>query len=93
MKRATILQHAKIATTTDRSATHGKPEDSFTMIGKVWSALLGINVSGPQVAVMLAGLKLARAWGNPAHADNWIDLAGYAACGGEIGTAEEGEAP
>ena len=33
---------------------------------------------------MLVDLKTVRAWGNPAHDDNWVDIAGYAACGGEI---------
>lgn len=42
-------------------------------------------VIGPEdVAAMLALMKLARvAGGNPKN-DNWIDCAGYAACGGEI---------
>ena len=29
-------------------------------------------------------LKVARANENPSHADNYIDIAGYAACAGEI---------
>jgi hypothetical protein len=37
---------------------------------------------------MLALLKVARIRSNPKHADNWIDIAGYAACGGEIATGD-----
>jgi hypothetical protein len=33
---------------------------------------------------MMSLLKLARIRSNPGHSDNWIDLAGYAACGGEL---------
>ena len=33
---------------------------------------------------MMALLKIARIAGGNAKADNWIDLAGYAACGGEL---------
>ena len=33
---------------------------------------------------MCAQIKLARLKSNAAHADNWVDLAGYAACGGEL---------
>lgn len=44
-------------------------------------------MTGAQVALMLAELKVVRAWGNPTHADNWCDLAGYAACGGELSGA------
>lgn len=29
-------------------------------------------------------LKIARISENPQHMDSWCDLAGYAACGGEI---------
>ena len=33
---------------------------------------------------MLALMKIARIKSGNAKEDNWIDLAGYAACGGEI---------
>lgn len=36
------------------------------------------------VAAMLALLKIARIASGHAKEDNWIDLAGYAACGGEL---------
>lgn len=83
MNRAEILDTAKGHVTKDRNATHGEPEDSFGMIAKLWSARLGIDLRSDQVCIMLCDLKTARAWTNPDHADNWIDLAGYAACGGE----------
>lgn len=41
------------------------------------------------VAAMLALLKIARIASGHAKADNWVDLAGYAACGGEIEGGEE----
>ena len=86
MKRAEILDTAKGYVTRDRAATHGRAEDQFATIGQLWGALLGVPVTPAKVALMMAGLKLVRAWGNPAHEDNFIDLAGYAACGGEIAT-------
>jgi len=84
MNRSEILDTAKQAVTQDRDATHGKPERSFELIAALWTSLLGRDVSPAQVALMLAALKIARAWDNPTHADNWVDLAGYAACGGEV---------
>ena len=36
------------------------------------------------LAAMLALLKVARIAGNRPKQDNWIDLAGYAACGAEL---------
>ena len=84
MNRADILDEAKRCVTQDRAATHGAAEDTFGRIAAVWSARLGVRLEGWQVCIMLADLKTCRAWGNPSHADNWVDLAGYAACGGEL---------
>jgi hypothetical protein len=43
----------------------------------------------------MALLKLARVRVNPGHVDNWLDLAGYAACGAELndGTPAREPAP
>ena len=88
MNRSEILDTAKQAVTVDRAATHGAAEQTFSAIAAVWSARLGQSLTPAQVAILLSDLKTCRAWGNPAHADNWVDLAGYAACGGEIATAQ-----
>jgi hypothetical protein len=37
-----------------------------------------------EVEQVLALLKIARLRGNPRHDENWVDLAGYAACGAEL---------
>jgi hypothetical protein len=85
MKRADILATASEYVTTDRAATHGDAEDNFRRIAELWNAYLGLDdITSIDVAVMLALLKVARIRSNPNHADNWIDIAGYAACGGEI---------
>ena len=47
--------------------------------------------SAYDVAVMMALLKIARISENPQHMDSWVDLAGYAACGGEIAWKEAQE--
>jgi hypothetical protein len=89
MKRADILATASEYVTTDRAATHGNAEDNFLRTAELWNAYLGVdNISATDVAVMLALLKVARIRSNPNHADNWIDIAGYAACGGEIATGD-----
>ena len=92
MNRSEILDTAKQAVTVDRAATHGDVGRTFGRIAAVWSARLGVSITEAQVCILLADLKTCRAWGNPEHADNWIDLAGYAACGGEIATAESAAA-
>ena len=84
MNRSEILDTAKKYVTKDRNQTHGKPEDTFGAIARVWSARLGVEITPAQVCILMADLKACRAWENPEHDDNWIDMAGYAACGGEL---------
>jgi hypothetical protein len=86
VNRAQILDAANQCVTVDRAATHGAAEQTFARIAAVWSARLGVGITPAQVCILLADLKTCRAWGNPGHADNWVDLAGYAACGGELAT-------
>jgi hypothetical protein len=89
MKRADILATASEYVTIDRATTHGDAEDNFRRIADLWNAYLGVDdITSIDVAVMLALLKVARIRSNPTHADNWIDIAGYAACGGEIATGD-----
>jgi hypothetical protein len=89
MKRADILATASEYVTKDRATTHGDAEDNFRRIAELWNAYLGVDdITSIDVAVMLALLKVARIRSNPTHADNWIDIAGYAACGGEIATGD-----
>jgi len=86
MTRAEILRDATQAVTVDRAATHGSVKDNFTALARIWSGRLGVNITPAQVAIMMIDLKTVRAWGNPGLADNWVDMAGYAACGGEVAT-------
>jgi hypothetical protein len=88
-KRAEILNTAREYVTKDREATHGAPEQSFGMIAAVWSVRLGVTVTPAQVCLLMADLKICRAWSNPTVTDNWVDLAGYAACGGEMASVRK----
>lgn len=82
--RAGLLDQAKEIITNDRQNTHGQPEDSFRRIADLWSGYLTVGVREEDVAVMMALVKVARIMENPRHVDNWIDGAGYFACGGEV---------
>ena len=83
MTRKEILEQAAIIVTQDRNATHGEPENSFAVIADLWSTYLNLTIAPHDVAVLMALLKIARLKTNPTNMDNWIDLAGYAACGAE----------
>lgn len=100
MKRPDILEVAKCCVCGDREQDYGSPESNFSRIAEFWTIYMRDKCVAPgadicvlpqDVAAMLALLKIARIASGHAKADNWVDLAGYAACGGEIET-EEAEA-
>ena len=80
MKREECLATAADIVNGDRSRRYGDIEDSFGRIADLWQAYLGHKVSPRDVAMMMILLKMARGEHNPAHADNYVDIAGYAAC-------------
>ena len=84
MTRKEILDTAAKCVCGDREQDYGSPEKNFERIADFWSTYLNIFVEPKDVAAMLALLKIARVASGHAKADNWVDLAGYAACGGEI---------
>ena len=84
MTRESILNSAIECVCGERERDYGSPEDNFGRIAIYWSAHLGMEITAEDVAVMMALLKIARIGTGVAADDSWIDLAGYAACGGEI---------
>ncbi len=95
-KRQDVLDKAKTCVCTDRVGVYGGPEDSFCAIAKLWTDYLEskgmfVNIEPKDVAAMLALLKIARIATGNFHEDNWVDLAGYAACGGELDAKEAAE--
>lgn len=97
MKREEILAEAQRCVCGDREQDYGSPENNFDTVARMWAAYLyampkdanGYRILEPKdVASMLALLKIARIATGHAKTDNWVDLAGYAACGGEIETED-----
>ena len=95
--RAAILNEAMKITHQDRNANYGNPEDNFKNIAALWNAYWIPKVQrlekpsgftpqfGPEdVAVMNMLIKVARLSNNPNHHDSAVDIAGYAACLGDI---------
>lgn len=82
-KREEILTKAKEIVTGEREEQYGSPEDNFSLISEFWSDYLGVDIVAEDVAAMMILMKLARIRGG-GSLDSWIDIAGYAACGGEI---------
>ena len=84
MNRTEILDKAKACVCGDREQDYGAPEKNFGTIAEFWATYLNYDITAKDVAAMLALLKIARIASGHAKDDNWVDLAGYAACGGEI---------
>lgn len=89
LPRQVMLEEAADIISGQRDAQYGGPEDNFGRIAKIWSVVLGIDISREDVAMMMVGLKVAR-FANKSgfQADTWVDIAGYAACGYEVGIKE-----
>lgn len=85
--RAGILDEAKKCVCGDREEDYGSPENSFGLIGQLWTVYLDTLVTSKDVAMMMALLKIARTKGGD-KMDNFVDLAGYAACAGELAGRE-----
>lgn len=73
-----ILTEAALIHDNDRENVHGDPSANTSKIAAIWTAILGIPITGEQVCLCMAGLKLARLATNPNHRDSLVDLAGYA---------------
>lgn len=89
MTREDILNEAGNCVLRDRDREYGTPEDSFSLIADLWTTYLRerVVIAPRDVAAMMALLKIARI-SRSCKSDNWIDLAGYAACGGELDDQE-----
>lgn len=93
MTREEILKKALQCVNGEREQQYGSPENNFAVIADLWVVYLknccvssnaDVFVVADDVAAMMALLKIARISSGVDKVDNWVDLAGYAACGGAI---------
>jgi hypothetical protein len=84
LKRQEVLAEADRLISVDRAEQYGPVNDNFGRIAALWSAYLGAPISMADVAALMVLLKAARTAAAPSHVDSWVDMAGYAALGGEI---------
>lgn len=91
MTRSEVLNKAMECVCKNREQEYGSPEDNFGLIARLWTEYLGMEIETKDVAVMMILLKSARIASGSGHADNWVDIAGYAACGAELESREGAE--
>lgn len=91
--RTDILKAAHKCVCGDRDEQYGSPENSFRVIAKFWESYIAekcvsnkaeVFILPEDIAAMMVLFKMARVATGAGKSDNWIDAAGYAACGGEI---------
>ena len=97
MTRKEILDKAAECVCGQREQDYGTPENNFETIGLFWGVYLraahpeltkvmAVNhITSKDVAAMMGLLKVARIATGKSE-DSFVDLAGYAACCGEIVT-------
>ena len=93
MNRKEILAAAERCVCGQREQDYGTPENSFKVIGELWEVYIKekcvgtdtiVTIVPEDVPALLGLVKIARIATGHGKDDNWVDLAGYAACGGEL---------
>ena len=79
----TILSQAQAIIDGQRKQEYGDVNESFSQIASLWSAYLGKELTGFDVANLMILMKVSRAK-NKFHLDSYVDIAGYAACAGRL---------
>lgn len=84
-----LLEGAANAVCGPRNEDYGPPIEDFSCQAQMMSAYLSrtngqsVIVTASDIAALMCLVKLGRQAHRP-KLDNWMDIAGYAACGGEI---------
>jgi len=76
-KPESVLAEAERIINGARRDDYGGAEESFGRIAALWGPVLGIDISGEQVALCMIQLKVAR-FVNGQQRDSVVDICGYA---------------
>ena len=72
-----IASYAAQLVSQDRNDQYGHPLDNLDRAARIWSVILGAEVTAEQVALCMIGMKVARQVHKP-KADTIVDIIGYA---------------
>jgi len=75
--RDSILTEAHRLVHGQRGQDYGHPYEDFSRTAKIWSAILGIEVTPQQAILCMIAVKISRECHRPKR-DNRVDIAGYA---------------
>jgi len=90
--REMVLRKAAEAVKKDRNSQYGAPGDNFATITYLWNGYLAPKfikdrhyiITPQDVAMMMILLKTARVATGQFNRDNFVDIAGYAACASSV---------
>ena len=84
--REAVLRATEQAVMADRNRDYAPPEENFGRIADLFNIYLeGRNEITPyDVAMLMILTKVARAMESPWVLDHLVDVAGYAACAGDV---------
>lgn len=83
MKRDELLLKAAELVNGARADVYGDAYENHQRIAKMWEVILGTPITVEDVYMCMIAVKLARLANMQNHEDSWVDIAGYAALGGE----------
>jgi len=91
MTREEIIAEVSKCVSRERNASYGEPADNFRAIADFWNVYLTSRgmplenqLNAADIATMMGLVKIARIATGRGEIDNFVDLAGYAVCGGEV---------
>ena len=84
--REQVLRDTERAVMADRNADYAPPEENFRRIADLWNLYLEgrSEVTPYDTAIMMVLVKVARIQASPHLMDHLVDIAGYAACAGDV---------
>lgn len=85
-----ILTQARQLIDGDRQTTYGDPAVMWRKVAKVWSVILGTDVTSEQALLAMCALKLVRE-SVKQGTDNLVDLAAYAEIKHRLGRATDAD--
>ena len=84
MKGKQVLKEAEELIYAARDEIYGNPRTNHQRIADLWSAILDVDIEPEDVVLCMIAVKMSRLCNTFDHEDSWVDIAGYAALGGEI---------
>lgn len=67
-----------------RNQDYGDPADDLGRQARMWSAILGVEITPQQVALCMVCVKMSRAVKSPGLRDHYVDMAGYTKIASEL---------